>query len=111
MPTKKSGNPRPTMGSAIEESENFPTRAMIQAVNVVPRLAPMMTPMDSTRVRRPALTKLTTMTVVAEEDWIRLVVARPVRIAENLFFVIVAMTRRIPSPAVRWMASLITFMP
>ena len=45
-----------------------PTAEIIQAVTVVPMLAPMMTPMDCPRVIRPAFTKLTTMTVVADDD-------------------------------------------
>ena len=45
-----------------------PSREMIQAVTVVPILAPIMTPMACFRVRSPALTKLTTSTVVALDD-------------------------------------------
>ena len=45
-----------------------PRAEMIHAVTVVPILAPMITPMDCARVSRPAFTKLTTITVVAEED-------------------------------------------
>lgn len=39
----------------------------------------MITPIDSVRVRRPALTKLTTNTVVAEDDCTRDVVKNPVK--------------------------------
>ena len=46
----------------------MPVRLRIQAVTVVPTLAPMMTLMACRRVMRPELTKPTTMTVVAEED-------------------------------------------
>ena len=42
--------------------------AMIHPVRVVPKFAPMITPIDSIRVSSWAFTKLTTMTVVAEED-------------------------------------------
>ena len=52
---------------------------MIQAVTVVPMLAPIITLMDSASVSNPAFTKLTTITVVAEEDWIRAVINTPVR--------------------------------
>jgi len=45
-----------------------PNAEIIQAVTVVPILAPMITPMDWERLNKPALTKLTTITVVAEED-------------------------------------------
>jgi hypothetical protein len=38
----------------------------------------MITPIACARVRRPALTKLTTITVVAEEDWIADVMPSPV---------------------------------
>ena len=38
------------------------------AVTVVPMFAPIMTGMDCLRLRRPELTKPTTMTVVAEDD-------------------------------------------
>ncbi len=67
------------IGRAILAMLNLPTAAMIQAVKVVPRLAPMMMPIDSTSVRRPALTKLTTITVVAEDDCSRPVVIKPVK--------------------------------
>ena len=83
FPAKKNGNPMPIMGTAIFERLNFPTAAIIHAVTVVPKLAPIITPMDSKRVRSPAFTKLTTITVVAELDWTRIVVKRPVKAAVN----------------------------
>ena len=101
FPTKKMGRPIPMMGSAIFDKENLPMVAMIHAVRVVPRLAPMMTPMDSTRVSRPALTKLTTMTVVADEDWMRPVVRSPVPMPVKRLWVMVGMTFLMRSPAVR----------
>ena len=84
---------------------------MIQAVSVVPRFAPIITPIDSTRVNSPALTKLTTMTVVAEEDWSKQVVRNPVPTPATRLWVIVAITWRILSPAVFWIPSLRVFMP
>ena len=45
-----------------------PKAEMIQAVTVVPILAPIITPMDCDKLSKPALTKLTTITVVADED-------------------------------------------
>ncbi len=45
-----------------------PNNDIIQAVMVVPMLAPIMTPMAWLRVSSPALTKLTTNTVVALDD-------------------------------------------
>ena len=51
----------------------------IQLVTVVPILAPMMMPTAWVRLMMPALTKPTTMTVVAEELWIMAVTAAPTR--------------------------------
>ena len=45
----------------------MPPRLSSHAVTVVPTLAPMMTLMACLSVRRPELTKPTTMTVVADE--------------------------------------------
>ncbi len=82
------------IGMAIFARLNLPTAAMIQAVTVVPRLAPMMTPIDSMSVRRPTFTKETTMTVVADEDCRRQVTPKPVATPDARFFVMVAMTWR-----------------
>ena len=49
----------------------------IREVTVVPMLAPMMTPTAPLRLMSPAFTKPTTMTVVAEEDWITAVITAP----------------------------------
>ena len=59
---------------------NFPSpnTATNQLVMVVPTLAPKITPIEPTRSNNPALTKLTTMTVVAEEPCIRASVRRRV---------------------------------
>ncbi len=111
LPTKKKGSPTPIMGRAILAMLNFPMMAMIHAVTVVPKFAPMMTPMDCTRVSRPAFTKLTTSTVVAEDDWIRPVVKSPVSMAVKRFLVMVAIARRILSPAQAWTPSDMIFMP
>ena len=53
------------------------SRAMSRPVTVVPMLAPMMIHTAWFRVIIPALTKPTTITVVAEEDWITAVMAAP----------------------------------
>ena len=58
-------------------SPSRPVRLSSQAVTVVPMLAPMMTPTVWYRSISPELTKPTTMTVVAELDWITAVTARP----------------------------------
>ena len=52
-------------------------RARIWAVMVVPMLAPMMMPMARSSLRMPELTSPTTMTVVAEEDWMTAVISAP----------------------------------
>ncbi len=99
------------MGKAILDRLNLPTVAMIQPVSVVPKFAPMITPIDSIKVRSWAFTKLTTITVVADEDCTRQVTSTPVMRPKKRFWVIVAMIRRMPSPATFWIPSLITFMP
>ncbi len=53
----------------------------IQAVMVVPILAPRMMQTACFRVRRLALTSPTTRTVMALELWIRAVMVAPARIA------------------------------
>lgn len=62
--------------------------AKIQAVTVVPIFAPIMTPIALARAIRPAFTKLTSINVVAVEDWTRAVTTIPVRTHLNLFEVI-----------------------
>jgi hypothetical protein len=62
-------NPTAIRGMAkMAMSALKPTRDTIHAVTVVPILAPMMTPIACVSVSSPALTKLTTITVVALED-------------------------------------------
>ena len=65
-----------------------PKMETIQAVTVVPILAPMITPVDSMNVMSPAFTKLTTITVVVEEDCVIVVVVNPVRMPLNRVVVI-----------------------
>ncbi len=57
-------------------------------VTVVPMLAPIITPTDWARVSNWALTKPTTITVVAPEDWIMAVTQMPVSMAITRFRVI-----------------------
>ena len=45
-----------------------PSHATSQAVTVVPILAPIITPIACESVSSPAFTKLTTITVVADDD-------------------------------------------
>ena len=65
-----------------------PKNDTIHAVTVVPIFAPKMIPIAWVNERISAFTKLTTITVVAPEDWIIAVTANPVKTAENLFPVI-----------------------
>jgi hypothetical protein len=105
-------NPTPTAGRAREEMLNVkPTMCTIQAVTVVPIFAPMITPIDWVKVRRPALTKDTTITVVADEDCTIAVTPKPVIIAVTRLPVINPRTRWSRDPAVFWIPSLMIFIP
>ena len=74
-----------------------PNIDIIHAVSVVPMFAPMMTEMACASVSRPALTKLTVMTVVAVDDWTALVTNAPVSNPVNRFVVMAPrMWRRCP---------------
>ena len=88
-----------------------PKRDIIHAVTVVPIFAPIITPTDCTRDKSPALTKLTTITVVALDDWIIAVIKTPVRTLFNEFDVIAASMPLIFSPATFWRAPLIRVIP
>ncbi len=88
-----------------------PKSAIIHAVNVVPTLAPIITAMDWASDIRPALTKLTTITVDADELWIRAVMRHPVSSPVNRLRVMADRMLRSRSPATFWSPSLITFMP
>ncbi len=81
------------------------------AVTVVPICEPRIRPIACTSVSSPALTKPTTITVLAPEDWITPVTTAPVatatkRLAENILKM-----ERIRSPATRCRPSLISFIP
>jgi len=105
-------NPNPTRGNAIALILTLkPRMVMSQAVMVVPILAPMITLIDSVKVRSEALAKLTTIRVVADEDWITDVIKNPVSIPKNLLEVMVARILRILFPASFIKASLITIIP
>ena len=65
----ESTNPTAIRGTAnIEMSALNPSHETSHAVTVVPMLAPMITLIACARVSRPAFTKLTTITVVADDD-------------------------------------------
>jgi len=106
------GNPTPISGNAKALIFTLkPINDMIHAVTVVPILAPIITPIDSTRDNNPALTKLTTITVVAEEDWITAVTKTPVNTPNTLFDVIAERIFLRLLPATFCSASLINFIP
>ena len=57
--------------------EDRSEREMIQPVTLVPMIAPMMIPIACVRFIIPEFTKPTTITEVAEEDWITAVTPAP----------------------------------
>ena len=59
----------------------MPDREVIHVVTVVPMFEPMMTPMVWPNCMMPELTKPTSITVMAEEDWIAMVMTKPSSIA------------------------------
>ncbi len=66
---KVNTNPKPTSGKAMVLILTLKPRMVINhAVIVVPILAPIITLIDSVNVNNPALEKLTTIKVVAEDD-------------------------------------------
>ena len=71
----------------------------------------MITPIASVSISRLALTKLTTIRLVAEEDWIIAVIENPVSTAKKRLDVVLERMVRIRSPASSISASLMTFMP
>ena len=80
------GRPIPIAGSAILLILNLnPSIDTNHPVIVVPIFAPIMMPIDWVNERSPALTKLTTITVVAEDDCTRQVVKNPVKTPATLF--------------------------
>ena len=105
-------NPRPTSGmDSIEMSAVNPSRDMSQEVTVVPILAPIITPTAWVRLSRPALTKLTIITVVALEDWMMAVMRVPVRTRVKELAVMAERMERRRLPATFWRPSLISVMP
>ena len=88
----------PISGASVEGLKNLmrklspskPDKERIQAVTVVPMLEPMITPTACFSVIIPELTKPTTMTVVAEEDWITAVTPIPSKKPLNTLLLIFA---------------------
>ena len=74
----------PIIGRAKAEiRRRKPKIATSHGVDVVPNVAPTMTPTACEKVTRPALTKPITVSVVAVEDWIATVKSAPDTIALN----------------------------
>src|SRR5574344_342098 len=84
---------------------------IIQAVSVVPILAPMITEIAWASVSNPALTNETVITVVAVDDCTETVTSIPVSIPVNRLVVIAPNTCRNWGPAIFWRLSLIDFIP
>ena len=104
--------PRPTTGTANAEILKLnPKIETIQAVIVVPILAPKITPADWAKEMSPAFTNVTTITVVAPEDWIIIVMSIPVKIATTLLLVTTLKVRCNFSPALFWTPSDMSFIP
>ena len=95
------GKAKAKMGRLNCEIENLPipNTATIQAVTVVPKLAPIITPTDCSKVISPALTKLTIITVVAEDDCKIPVTLKPVNTPIPLLAVMVRKVLRNLAPA------------
>ena len=87
------------------------SRAMSWPVMVVPMLAPMMIHTACRRVIMPELTKPTTITVVAEEDWITAVITAPTRTPRNRLEVSRSRMRFIRLPAAASRPELIICIP
>ena len=104
-PTAISGTAR------MEMSILKPSNEMSHAVTVVPMLAPMMTPMAWPSANRPALTKPTTITVVALDDWMMAVMVKPVSTLVNRLEVMADKKCRRRLPAAFCRPELIRFMP
>ena len=82
--TNQSSAPTPSSGIAAEAMRRRrPNTATIHGVEVVPRVAPTMTPTACGKVISPALTKPMTVSVAAVEDWIRTVKTTPEMTALN----------------------------
>ena len=83
----------------------------IQSDSVVPMFAPKMTPIACISVIRPLLTNPTTMTVVAELDWMMQVTPMPTRMPTSLLSVTAWIQRLSLLPASACMPSERSFIP
>ena len=90
---------------------SIPVRLKSQDVTVVPMLAPMMMPTAWVSFIIPEFTKPTTITVVADDDWITAVTAAPKPTALSGFEVSVSKIFSILPPETFSRPSPITFIP
>ena len=112
FPEKMRGRAKASNGRAKAAISTLnPNTEIIHAVTVVPMFAPIITLMDSASVNSPALTKLTTMTVVAEEDCTNAVINMPVSTPVTRLVVIAVRMLRSLSPATFCKPSLMIFIP
>lgn len=103
--------PKAIIGTANNAILTENPSEVTHAVSVVPILAPIMTPTALPKDSKPAFTKLTTMIVVADEDWTRAVRTVPVRTRLKAFEVIEAMKDLRRSPADFCKPSLMSAIP
>ena len=87
-------------GSTNLPNESPMPSSIIHEVMVVPMLAPITTAMAPARLSSPELTKLTTITVVADDDCTAAVTAAPVRMPLTGLFVIRPRMLRMRLPAI-----------
>ena len=99
------------LSSEIQPSPCKPDREKIHGVRVVPMFEPMMTPMVCPRVIMPELTRPTSITVMAEEDWMAMVMIMPSAIATKRLEVIFFSERSKEPPASLLRPEDRTFMP
>ncbi len=106
------GTANAKMGSSITDMLTLkPNIDTSHAVKVVPTLAPMITAIDCASDMSPALTKLTTITVDADELWMSAVMRMPVATPVKRFLVIADRMPRRRLPAAFCKPSLMTFIP
>ena len=81
MPTKATTGEKDSGFRSLSHtvSLSMPARDKIQAVSVVPMLEPMITPMVCPSSIMPEFTRPTSITVIAEEDWMAMVMPAPNR--------------------------------
>ncbi|OPZ96689.1 MAG: hypothetical protein BWY71_01857 [Planctomycetes bacterium ADurb.Bin412] len=107
LANKKTSAERPSRGKPYWVRSS----TSIQAVIVVPILAPSITPMACVKVISSALTIPTTITVVTELDWMTEVMMAPIPQATSRLLVTALISLRILFPATACIPSDMFFMP